>query len=245
MQRRRVSDWLTKIAVTLLVLAGGCRGEREQVPEPIDTDYLASTPVRQGVTCHVAFARYNSLEQAVIEEAWSAAEAVDPEIDKNWRANGLRISSASGEKADEVRKALATAGTLKATDRQVALPSTTSFDVLAGRRLRTGGIVYENGATKAYKDVVNLQMALRVTVLVGRAETRLVLEPFFSEGEAEEASGTMLSALRAQFRADEGRIILIGPVEKPDETRLGSLFVEEGYGGGEVRLVIVEPILDR
>ncbi|MHC4712581.1 MAG: hypothetical protein ACYTAN_04825 [Planctomycetota bacterium] len=245
MPTRRVCAFLIETAVAALIIFCGCRPPTETVVEPMDPVFLVDTPAREGVTCYVAFARYNVLEQRTVEEAWAAAEAVAEETDGFWRANGLRISSASGEQAASVRAALKRAGTIRAAERQVVLPSNPSFDVLIGRRLAEGGIVYESGVTRAYRDVVNLQLALEVLVLGRGAEARVSITPFFTEGAKGGISDTMLEDLRVAFPVEEGRIILVGPVENPREMRLGGLLFDEGDGGGEVRLAIIEPRRER
>ena len=220
------------------LLAGGCRETEPYAGEPLDPRHFVSEEAGEAVAFSLTFARYNLLESDVISEAWKAVQTPDEAVCKLWAENGLRIALAKGEDTLQLRQALSGASTFRALETRIMMPSQRNFDIYLGRGIESGGIIYATAKAKGYRDVTGFRLIIRGIVLGRGADTRLTLAPVLTEpeqGTAEAMEGLLLT-----FPAEEGMIILIGPVGEPDEKSLGALLRDEDAALGDGRLLIVE-----
>ena len=222
-------------AVLAAALAfAGCVPARRQAADGFDAGYLTPEHERTGVAFAIGFVEYEAEESDIIEAAWSNATAPEEKVAALWKENGLRLGFVPGGRMKALRAQLNRLRTRKSRHQVAYLPQ---FDVSLAGRKGPGGLIYADEGQTAYRDVTDLAVALTVKVFRRDEGFRVRMCPSFSEGSKPAGE---IEGLGAEFTAQDGAAVMVGPVEKPGDLTIGTLLsTRPGRGAARV-LVLAE-----
>ena len=229
---------LKVLPVLLLVLLAACRS-RDAASPVFDPGYLSTGAARDAAAFNVIFIEYPERAAGVIEDAWRETTPPESPPASLWRDNGLRVASAGPAAAEKIMQILKRARAIRETRRVVVIPFDRSFQLKIGPLVRSTGLAYTTSEATSYRDVDSLQFAVNLQVFNAAPGPRIHVNPLILT-LADTDQPVKLKGLDAQFRFEEGGLLLLGPVEAPAQFRLGSFLRTDGEDGLRFTLVLVE-----